>query len=541
MRSPLHAELLTAPNIINDGNTPNTFTIGVSNASLDADFALEAGDELHFWFIISDNPSNQIPDRPWGLTSEDFLFENTVIKTMDKGNWEISNEHDIGHYGINRPDLRGYKAVLQAGMVILQPGEYLSFTIEGLKSALPDGYTSPQFAIISRHFPHLNVRAYNNWVTISPILKSPIIIKKHAVGIGTDDPGTQFHVVSPHSTDMVLETTGGDDSWSNFNLRTKIANWQLGTAYWQNALLYLRETRSSKTYWSALKLAVSTDGKFGMGEGEDEEILPTNFRLHLLAQSDAHLHIASNVGLIEQAKEERNLIKFGKDGDFQLMYKDSGYFGHSSLGMASSKHSVGFYYIDGAESMPALEVECATGNTYIKGALRIDGLTSSQERPALEIGGYGQFAIDAPGKTAQRFVVQNNGNVGINNPHPSHQLDVAGDINLSGKPLINGDNLFTYKSFKITIPAAGGTGNRKEFWEASGYGYDDYIGIIAGYELKNAQIDSNRVINSICFREDTAGAGGLWLFVDIYYDREPDMELTVNAVFIKKGALGGLD
>jgi hypothetical protein len=62
-------------------------------------------------------------------------------------------------------------------------------------------------------------------------------------------------------------------------------------------------------------------------------------------------------------------------------------------------------------------------------ALRIEGGTSATDRADyFSFGGNGTFGVDAPGVPNGRFVVQNSGNVGINNPNPSTTLDIINKV-----------------------------------------------------------------------------------------------------------------
>ena len=76
---------------------------------------------------------------------------------------------------------------------------------------------------------------------------------------------------------------------------------------------------------------------------------------------------------------------------------------------------------------------------------------------AISIGGLGDLQIDKPGTVGGRFIVKDNGNVGINNNNPVYKLDVNGDINATGQVRVNGIALTSDASFKqniSTIPNA---------------------------------------------------------------------------------------
>jgi len=70
-------------------------------------------------------------------------------------------------------------------------------------------------------------------------------------------------------------------------------------------------------------------------------------------------------------------------------------------------------------------VRIQNGNT-----LRVEGGLGKQ---AISVGGAGSLLVDAPGTVGGRFVVNDKGNVGINQPNPQSKLDVSGDTNINGK------------------------------------------------------------------------------------------------------------
>lgn len=70
---------------------------------------------------------------------------------------------------------------------------------------------------------------------------------------------------------------------------------------------------------------------------------------------------------------------------------------------------------------------------------------------ALNIGGVGDVVVDANGVVGGRFLIKENGNIGINKTNPGYKLDVGGDINASGQVRANGVVLSSDARFKQNI------------------------------------------------------------------------------------------
>jgi len=71
-----------------------------------------------------------------------------------------------------------------------------------------------------------------------------------------------------------------------------------------------------------------------------------------------------------------------------------------------------------------------------KNGLRIG--TGTPGGTALSLGGFGAFEVDSNGFQAGRFVVAENGNVGIGTPNPGYKLTVAGGSLLGGNVTVGG-------------------------------------------------------------------------------------------------------
>ena len=71
-----------------------------------------------------------------------------------------------------------------------------------------------------------------------------------------------------------------------------------------------------------------------------------------------------------------------------------------------------------------------------KNGLRIG--TATPGGTALSVGGFGSFEVDSNGLQAGRFVVAENGNVGIGTQNPAYKLTVAGGSFLGGNVIVGG-------------------------------------------------------------------------------------------------------
>ncbi|HPI53888.1 MAG TPA: hypothetical protein PLU10_04295, partial [Chitinophagaceae bacterium] len=100
------------------------------------------------------------------------------------------------------------------------------------------------------------------------------------------------------------------------------------------------------------------------------------------------------------------------------------------------------------------------------GTVRIEGPTvASTGVNAISVGGFGNVGVDAPGNPNGRFVVSENGSVGIGNNNPSYKLDVNGSTRVapnatSGNAnFVVGDNPSGTALFKMLLtPNTGQSG-----------------------------------------------------------------------------------
>jgi hypothetical protein len=100
-------------------------------------------------------------------------------------------------------------------------------------------------------------------------------------------------------------------------------------------------------------------------------------------------------------------------------------------------------------STPTYKLHLGSSNN----GLRIEGpaTTGIAGSSALNIGGAGDIIVDAPNVVGGRFLIKENGNVGISNNVPAYKLDVFGDINAAGQVRASGVVLLSDERFKQNI------------------------------------------------------------------------------------------
>lgn len=552
----LHVELISAPNIVNNGSSENSLTIGVSNPQLEGDFIFETGDEMHFWFIISDRPSNRPPDRPWGLTSKDFLFDEKVSKKIDQGDWTVTNEESISQYTAYRPDLKGYKAVLNSGSVTLQPGNHLFFTIAGLKSGLPDGYTSPQLAFITKKYPRLTG---SNWLMYGPILKSPMASNNQRVGIGTDHPNVNFQVIGGGATDMVLETNGGVNSWAQYHLKTQTSEWGIGTSNdYMNNMLYISgqniDPKTDKRTDGKNPFCIYPNGNASIGVNAIND-----FRLNLM-QSDSYtakggwningLKIAPALPLNGNKLTAYNLIKFGDDGNYSFQHLPSGHHKKPTLSLTGNNNTA-LAFNNG--SYTQFEVDSQTGHTYINGQLEvpqgIDGNLKIYNKNVLEFGAGEQKQGDA-GKIGYQTWSDGLDIIGAGTDGNNRKitlfseggLDIRGPIKCSGNPgIISKTFTFNIHQGVANFYKKGNDNHDVAYtYFSTGISEKDYTGVVAGFAITNWDVyeddKTHAIVRIIKWPANFSNwnDGNLCINIELgdqQYNNQPYTAITIEALF----------
>lgn len=138
-------------NILNDGVTENTLTIGVKNSNVsffdkngktvdpDPSFTFTPNTKISIWFAVSKNQGqgapNSLQELPWAVTTDDRKGLIT-LKVDPIEQWDIDHS-PIWENGLYS-DLSGWEISPKTDFT-LKSGEHISLVLSGLKTSLPDG------------------------------------------------------------------------------------------------------------------------------------------------------------------------------------------------------------------------------------------------------------------------------------------------------------------------------------------------------------------------------------------------------------------
>jgi hypothetical protein len=131
------------------------------------------------------------------------------------------------------------------------------------------------------------------------------------------------------------------------------------------------------------QISLTSPGGVAVGTGD-----ASPYRMRLAGRPDGGqnqytLHISPEKVL--RGNDSVTHIKFGKDADYQIVHKASGYLNRNSLGFhCDAADAIGIY---STGFVPLLEVEGGTGNTYIRGGLTMENGATVKATGRLHITG----------------------------------------------------------------------------------------------------------------------------------------------------------
>jgi hypothetical protein len=192
---PLHAGFVGFGAVLNDGTTPNTLVLRVSN-------------------VLKEHPITWNPVGSSAPTNLVLSFD--VLGTDGSEDWTLGDKDHVGAIVVYHPNTwqlttptgqeESPEWTLQPTAATLGPGETIQFTLTNIKTDTPTGQTN-------LYLRYQNVPGYWDGQLVVPIEKSPLLYMGNNIGIGTTSPPMRL-TVSASDNHVQLrreanEATGG--------------------------------------------------------------------------------------------------------------------------------------------------------------------------------------------------------------------------------------------------------------------------------------------------------------------------------------------
>ncbi len=155
------------------------------------------------------------------------------------------------------------------------------------------------------------------------------------------------------------------------------------------------------------------------------------------------------------------------------------------------------------------------------GTVRVEGAAASGGTVALSVGGYGEVQVDAFGNIGGRFVIKDNGSVGIGVPNPFEKLEVNGAVKA---------DVFKYNTPKTYYQSISGTAFRGA---SSG---DVTVAFFDGIYISTTPPAASRYMVAPVNLPHGATIVSVTVY---YYDNSPTTDLRVDLVSFQNGVNTG--
>lgn len=174
---PLHVSFQGGNTIFNDGVSPNTLNLRLTNAQREGDISLQpVGSAAPTRLILSFDTQPEGEEIEWALGTTSQVAAIQVAALNDP--WEIRQETEgEAPLWILTPQTA----------ISLSPGQHIQLTLTNIISSLPTGHTN-----LYLHYE--NVPGYWDGQFVVGIEKAPLVYRDNRVGVGISSPDFTFDV-----------------------------------------------------------------------------------------------------------------------------------------------------------------------------------------------------------------------------------------------------------------------------------------------------------------------------------------------------------
>jgi hypothetical protein len=406
----------------NAGTTSSNF-IGTTDAQ---DFRFKVNNQF---FGVLGNANKNIAFGENALLNNTTGFSNVAIGTKAL------------HSNINRSNLVaiGDSALFNNGIGVTAATQAASNTAVGSKALFANTTGNDNTAVGTGALKLNSAGVFNTAVGAEALNFNNVGTFNTAVGAGALQYSNGFSNTALGSYALVSNNTGYENTALGAGADVLSNNLINATAIGSNAKVAASNTL---VLGSAADVAIGANATNTYGHGGINRILEirnnngflgtTNLQSHVILSTDGS---AGSLGGITWAGTNVTAAD-----------KRTGFIGNvyePASTNASPSASLTFYTTNAGSLSEKMRIsntgDVGIGITNPNYKLHVGNATSSVriEGPAtaggtaLSIGGNGDVVVDKPGTVGGRFMILDNGNVGINNPNPTQQLDIIGKIKIA--------------------------------------------------------------------------------------------------------------